>query len=283
MDEYFDAENLCYWMAFNILTGNYDVGARNLFLYSPLNSRRFYVICWDMDASFRHSYFEMRNYSEGGSWEQGMTLFLGLTLINRMMKEAEYRDMLANAVEDIYKNYVNFETVGALVTQYSKVTKPFLYEGSDSRNAILTEEKYDSLIPTIRMEPVTQRRIFIESLQRPWPFFVDLPQIDEENQQMEFSWGIAYDTRGEPVTYDFALARDYSFTDVIAHEERMTVPYFNWDILPPGKYFLKVTATNRSGYTTDCFDYFVASGKHYGCYGFTIQEDGTVAYYGREG
>ncbi len=233
VDEYFDAENLCYWMAFNILTGNYDVGARNLFLYSPLNSRRFYVICWDMDASFRHSYFEMRNYSEGGSWEQGMTLFLGLTLINRMMKEAEYRDMLANAVEDIYKNYVNFETVGALVTQYSKVTKPFLYEGSDSRNAILTEEKYDSLIPTIRMEPVTQRRIFIESLQRPWPFFVDLPQIDEENQQMEFSWGIAYDTRGEPVTYDFALARDYSFTDVIAHEERMTVPYFNWDILPP--------------------------------------------------
>lgn len=39
LDTYFDTENLAYWMAFQILTGNCDTQNRNCYLYSPLNSR----------------------------------------------------------------------------------------------------------------------------------------------------------------------------------------------------------------------------------------------------
>ena len=38
LDTYFDTENLVYWMAFQILTGNCDTQNRNCYLYSPLNS-----------------------------------------------------------------------------------------------------------------------------------------------------------------------------------------------------------------------------------------------------
>ena len=42
LDRYFDRENLTYWMAFQILTGNVDTQNRNMFLYSPLNSDTWY-------------------------------------------------------------------------------------------------------------------------------------------------------------------------------------------------------------------------------------------------
>ncbi len=279
VEEYFDAENLCYWMAFNIVAGNYDSGARNLFLYSPLNSRRFYVLCWDLDVAFTYTYHQWRNYSEGDSWERGISQYLGLSLVNRMMKEVEYREMLTVAVKDIYEHYVNAKTVSSLAAQYIPLTKSFLYGGADAANARVKEEDFDMLVASIYGEPELQYREFQESLLRPWPFFVDLPRMDTENGRLDFSWGVSYEPRGEPVTYDYILARDYAFTDVIVSGERLSVPYFTIDMLPAGTYFLKVIAKNRSGYAVDCFDYFSANGKYYGCYGFIVQEDGTIISY----
>ncbi len=287
VEEHFDAENLCYWMAFNILLGNYDSGARNLFLYSPLNSQKFYCICWDLDVSFKYSFHQLQDYSEGGSWEQGMTQYLGLTLVNRMMREQEYRDMLTAAVEDLYTNYINPETVRRLVVRYSKVAKPFLFSGADSKNTRLKEDVYDELIGMIPLEAEFQYQTYQETLLRPWPFFIDLPHTDAENGRMEFTWGTSYEVRGEAVTYDCILARDCHFEDVIAGREGLSVPYFSTEMLPPGKYFLKVTARNASGYMSDCFDYYFDDsddeGKHYGCYCFIVTEDGTVKYYLEEG
>ncbi len=283
VDEYFDAENLCYWMAFNILIGNFDSGARNLFLYSPLNSSRFYVICWDFDDSFSYYGNQWFEYSEGGSWQQGMPMYLGLLLVNRMMKEAEYREMLTAAVEDIYGRYVNAKTVRRLALRYAQAAKPFLYGGADAKNARVDEETYDMLAEKISDEPAFQYLTYRETLLRPWPFFVDLPRLNRENDRMEFTWGVSYEIHGEPVTYDYILARDFDFTDVIEHGEKLTVPYFYRDILPAGVYYLKVTATNRSGHTTDCFDYFYDRGKKYGCYSFVIEADGTIVYNWQEG
>ena len=42
LDTYFDTENLVYWLAFQILTGNCDTQNRNCYLYSPLNSNTWY-------------------------------------------------------------------------------------------------------------------------------------------------------------------------------------------------------------------------------------------------
>ena len=35
LETYFDAENIAYWMAFQLLTGNADTQSRNMYLYSP--------------------------------------------------------------------------------------------------------------------------------------------------------------------------------------------------------------------------------------------------------
>ena len=285
VDKHFDAENICYWMAFNILVGNYDVGARNLFIYSPLNSQRFYMICWDMDVAFKASYNEWAGYSDGVSWENGMTQFLVVTLINRMMKEEKYRDMLNTAVEDLYHNYVTADKVNEKVAAYRRSIKPYLYQAPDVNHLQLDDmEVYDELTSKLGSEVDRNYRVFKETMKKPWPFYVDMPKVNRSTGKLILSWGISYDINEEDVTYDYKLARDYGFTDVISQGYDLEVPLVTVPLPEPGVYFLKVTATNESGYTTDCFDYFSVDdyGKNYGCYGFRIKENGETEVYSEE-
>ena len=86
VEQYFDVENICYWMAFQTLIGNYDIGSRNGYIYSPLNSDKWYLISWDNDASLARRYYEYNNVTEGMSWEQGLTIFTHSRLFQRMFK-----------------------------------------------------------------------------------------------------------------------------------------------------------------------------------------------------
>ena len=280
VEEHFNVENLMYWAAFQILIGNYDSGARNLFIYSPLNSERLYFISWDMDGAFQESYFKMKNYSEAGSWEQGITQYTGLVLFRRMLKEPEYRDALTAAVEDLYRNYLTREKIESKVKTYSGIVEQYLFQAPDSeRSRFDTPEEYEALASLIPDDIDENYRQYQESLNMPWPFFVALPEKD--HGKLVFSWESSYDPGGESVTYDYVLARDYDFTDVITRGSKLDVPSFEYDMLEPGEYYLKVVAENESGYRVDCFDYQSVSGKgkKYGCYKFYVLEDGTVSIY----
>ena len=282
IEDNFDAQNLCYWMAFNIMTGNYDTGARNLFLYSPLNSERFYMICWDMDASFRTSYNTWRERHDGESWEQGMTKFLGLRLIRRMMKEEKYREMLREAVEDIHDNYVNNEKVSKQVDIYRDIIKQYLYRDPDYENSQMrTPDVYDTLTEEIKLEADANYEIFLESMKKPWPFFVGVPTVDTEHNETILSWEASYDYNDSEITYEYLLARDPLFEDVIDEGRGLPVPLAKIDILSPGTYFLRVTAVNEEGYSMECFDYYEIDGygKSYGCYCFKVGRNGHVSSY----
>lgn len=276
IEEYFDAENLSYWMAYNILIGNYDSGARNLFLYSPLNSNKFYMVCWDMDAAFRNNFYDSIEQSEGKSWERGMPMYLGLTLTNRMLKEKKYRDMLDAAVEDLHDRYINQAHVQEKVDMYSNLTKSFLYGGADSQNAYVKQDVFEKLIKTFASETEDNYRYYKESRDYPWPFFVGLPEFSGD--KMILNWDIAYDVNGKEVTYDYVLSDDYYFENVISEGHGLVSPSVAVDELDEGVYYLRLSATNSSGFTQDCFDYYSIRryGKIYGCYVFMINEDGIV-------
>ncbi len=282
IEDNFDAQNLCYWMAFNIMTGNYDTGARNLFLYSPLNSERFYMICWDMDASFRTSYNIWRERHDGESWEQGMTKFLGLRLIRRMMKEEKYREMLREAVEDIHDNYVNNEKVSKQVDIYRDIVKEYLYRDPDYENSQMrTPDVYDTLTEEIKLEADANYEVFLESMKKPWPFFVGVPTIDTDHNETILSWEASYDYNDSEITYEYLLATDPLFEDVIDEGRGLSVPLAKTFVLDPGTYFLRVTAVNEEGYSMECFDYYEIDGygKSYGCYCFKVGRNGHVSPY----
>lgn len=285
VEEHFDAENICYWMAFNILICNYDSGARNLFIYSPMNSRKLYFIPWDLDASMRTNYFRWREYHEGESWERGMRMYLGLVLVNRMMKKEYYREMLTDAVNDLYAHYLSPESVQQRADRLAAVTRAYLYgeqSSVDGRNVRIEDQAvFDALISQMGALIEDNYRYYSDTLNDPWPFYVGLPIPDEDNGEHILYWGASYDVNGEAVTYDYILAWDYEFSDVIDHGQNLIVPSVTTKWLEPGKYFLRVRATDESGRTTDCFDYYSThiNGKAYGCCCFIVNEDGTTEPY----
>ncbi len=68
LNQYFDMENITYWMAYQILTGNVDTQNRNSYIYSPLNSDTWYFISWDNDGSFMRTEYKIRQFSDQGGW-----------------------------------------------------------------------------------------------------------------------------------------------------------------------------------------------------------------------
>lgn len=279
----FDAENLCYWMAFQILIGNYDSGARNAYIYSPLNSQKWYFISWDMDASFRRNYFQKTGYLEGLSWEHGLTQYVSLVLFQRMMKEECYRKQLDDAIHDLMEHALAPEKIAERAAAYSKVVKYDAFNNAFSNNiSQLTPTEYDRYVSMLSSEIQINYEYYLDSLACPWPFFVNPPEYHEDG--IFFSWDAAYDIRGESVTYDYRLATDYQFRHILSEGSGLAIPYAKVGLLEPGTYYLKVTATNESGHTTDCFDYYSISniGKIYGCYVFTVEPDGTISVYAGE-
>lgn len=279
----FDAENLCYWLAFQILIGNYDSGARNAYIYSPLNSQKWYFISWDMDASFRRNYFAKTGYLEGLSWERGITQFVSTVLFERMMKEECYRQQLDNAIHDLMEHALSPGKIAERAAAYSKVVKYDVFNNAFSQyNSQLTPKEYDNYVGMLSSEIQLNYEYYLDSLARPWPFFVNTPEYHEDG--IFFSWGAAYDIRGESVTYDYQLATDYQFRHILSDGSDLAIPYAKVELLEPGTYYLKVTATNESGHTTDCFDYYSIAnvGKIYGCYVFTVEPDGTISVYAGE-
>ena len=280
IEQHFDPENICYWMAFHILTGNYDVASRNAYIYSPLNSEKFYFISWDNDAAFRRTYFDMTDYMEGDSWERGLTQFTRLVVLNRMFREDQYVEMLTAAVEDLRQNYLTYEKLREMADSYAEVVKPYLYGGADSENTVVSSAEYDMLVEVLPSEVERNYQYYMESLEKPWPFFVGTPYENEEGG-LSVEWDASYDMDGEEITYSAVLATDYNFQNVIAQEEGLRLPIWSFDSLEPGQYFLRVRAQNTSGYEQDCYDYYSVSGigKVYGAKSFYVHEDGSISDY----
>ena len=274
VDDYFDSENLIYWFAFNILIGNYDSGPRNCYLYSPLNSEKWYYIPWDHDAGFRYTYLKYKEHTEGDSWERGATMYLGLNLYNRMMKETKYRTMLDDAVEELYSTVLNPESVQKRMNRYAELIRDDIYENKiDKTSPKVSIEKYDEFVADLSHEITDNYNYYYESKNLPWPYFVDNPHKDDDGH-LSITWGRSYDPNGEEIKYSYILARDCFFTDIVASEENLMVPFVELEAPAPGKYYVRVTATNESGLSMYNFDYFrnPHGGKIYGCLEFTIAE-----------
>ena len=107
--KYFDTENLAYWMAFQLLTGNTDTQSRNMYLYSPTNSDTFYVLDWDNDGMLMRKENQIRNISTGSSWEQGVSNYWGNVLFKRCLQTKSFRDELDKAVKREYR-YMSAKT-----------------------------------------------------------------------------------------------------------------------------------------------------------------------------
>ena len=272
---YFDKENIAYWMAFQLLTGNADTQSRNVYLYSPQNSEKWYFWDWDNDAMLRRKERKLKNFSDSNSWDRGVSNYWGNILFRRCLQTQSYRDMLDTAMKELYA-YMNEERIQSMLEHYRSVTEKYVWQMPDRMNVPITHDEYEEVLKNIWPEIDENYNYYWESYRKPMPFFIGKPQV--VNGSLLLNWDPSYNFEIENIYYTVELAKDYLFTTTFFRQENLILPELTMDTLPAGQYFLRVRATNASGYTQDAFDYYVTeTGKHYGMICFYVQPDGSIA------
>lgn len=274
LEDYFDLENMAYWMAFHILMGNHDTQSRNVYIYSPLNSDKWYFYSWDNDAMLKSGEYALSNRTEGGAWENGVSNYWGNVLFQRALKTEAFREALDNAVEDLME-YLTAERINSMASEYAAIVTPFVYRMPDVQYAPLTETEYEQIASGLHDEILLHYQDYKNSYNKPMPFHIGVPEA--EDGRMIYRWNPAYDFNAETITYTFELATDYTFTNVLLKQENLLLPEIEADALPPGQYFIRVLAKNAGGEEQYAFDYYVIdSGKVYGTKCFYVENDGSI-------
>ena len=276
LDTYFDRENLTYWLAFQILIGNTDTQSRNVYLYSPQNSQRWYFIPWDHDSAFFKKEYEIEKFAGKTSWESGISNYWGNRLFQRALKSATFRQELDEAIQDL-KGKLNPDYLSQEVAKYQETVKPYVTKEPDSTHLGLTPSQYDEVAAAIPKEIESNYQDYLDSLKKPMPFFIGIPEKDE-NGKLKVRWDSAYDLNGQKITYKVEVAKDFEFKEIIHTEEGITLSETVLDLPEKGHYFARVTATNEAGETRHAFDYYVTEvGKHFGVKSFFIQSNGKIS------
>ena len=275
LDTYFDVENIAYWMAFQLLSGNTDTQSRNMYLYSPQNWNTWYILDWDNDSMLKRTERKLKQRSDGLSWERGVSNYWGNVLFRRCLQTERYRRALDRAVDAVYA-ILNTEQINRMVNHYRSIVEPFVWAQPDVLHAPLTPAQYEIVARALPAEIEENYRIYYESYNYPMPFFIAVPEI--QDGQLQLSWETSYDFDAEDSYDTVDLARDYQFQEILLHQSGVILPEAKTALPAAGQYFVRVRAINESGYTQDAFDYYVTNtGKQYGMKCFYIQPDGTIA------
>ena len=233
LDTYFDTENLVYWLAFQILTGNCDTQNRNCYLYSPLNSNTWYFLDWDNDGMLRKLELSLTGFSDYASWERGASNYWGNVLFNRALRSKSFRSELDRAVKDL-RSYLTETRLTKMIKHYRDVTESLVFASPDIDNLPVTKDQYEQIAAAIPSEVEENYKSFRESFKKPMPFYIGVPQID--NGKLRINWDASYDFEARDIRYTVELARDYAISDVVFKAEDVLLPEVTCDAPDAGQY-----------------------------------------------
>lgn len=274
LGKYFDTENIAYWMAFQLLTGNIDTQNRNVYLYSPTNSDTFYLLDWDNDGMLMRKEYEIRQRADGQSWENGISNYWGNILLRRCLQTKSFRTALDKAVNDEYK-YMSAGRINSMVRQYRSIVEPYVQKMPDSMHEPLTSSQYDTVADQLHSEIEQNYQTYQTGFNKPMPFYIGKPT--PANGKLRLNWDVAYDFNDEDLRYAVTVSKDYAGDDVVFSQSDVVLPEAVMDMPGEGQYFIKVSVSNASGYTQDAFDHYIIDGnKIYGTKCFYVKADGSI-------
>lgn len=274
LEKYFDVENIAYWMAFQILTGNTDTQSRNMYLYSPQNSDTWYILDWDNDGMLFRTENNVKQYNVDVGWEYGISNYWGNILFRRCLQTESYRNALTIAIEDLHQ-YMNADRIHEMVMHYRIITEQFIWNVPDALYLPVTKAQYDTIAAALPDEIEENYQQYPDGYNYPMPFYINTPVA--ENGALKLSWDASYSFDATDFYYIVDVARDYKFSNCIFRQESVILPETQLPLPAAGQYFIRVRATNTAGYIQPAFDYYrTEQGKVYGVKCFYVQTDGTI-------
>lgn len=253
IDQYFEKDNLFYWMAYHILMGNTDVLDGNYYLYNARGQDRWYFISWNNDGILEQGYQKLNDETYDRSWKKGIFLFTDNKLFQRILEDTSCREALNEAVEDLKKNDLSEKKLKKKIRNYSKIVEKYLYRLPDQTYARVTQNEYEDLVEELTKEVEENYAAYQESMSSVWPFHILTPEQKENGTELR--WEDAYRFNKGEIQYTVELARDFSFQDHIL-QETIEENRYVVSTLEEGQYFLRVRAKGEDGIVQDAYEYY---------------------------
>lgn len=254
---HFNRENYLTWLATNIIMGNLDTNSQNFYLYSPSNASNWYFIPWDYDGAWGFYDQTGINKMELSPWQSGASNYFGVTLHKRFLSKKQNIDDLTKKIEELSK-IINYEnTLKKLENAYNIASK---YMSVSERKA----ENVNIEIQRIANQPKENIKKYYESLEKPMPVFTGGPY--DKGDDYVFTCTKSVDLKGNDVYYDFEIAKDPEFKEVIHKVKDYASNEFEVEktVLSKGIYYFKITIKNSNGNSQVSFDrYDAENGKQY--------------------
>ena len=171
-EKWFDEENYFTWLAFNILTGNVDTQNRNFYLYSPLNSNKWFFVAWDCDAMLylHESLIRTDGKQSDRGFEEGISNYWGVVLHKRVLTNANYRQKLDDKIEELRK-IITPEKTAEMITNYRKVVEKYALFMPDIMHLGVTKSQFNAICNAMPGEIEDNYNLYKENLKKPMPFY----------------------------------------------------------------------------------------------------------------
>jgi spore coat protein H len=250
-NRYFDKDNYLTWIATNILFGNTDTTTQNFYLYSPLNSERWYFLPWDYDGGWGF-------YNDGPTqsaylepWQSGVGQYWGAVLHKRFFKDSKNVEALNGKIEALSKIITKSQTE-KLINQYYPIVKPFTTRSPDINHLPYMAEHFDTVFNRLPEIPEINKADYYKKLENPMPIFLGEEKVGKGSYT--FGWDYSFDLQGDELAYDFQLSSDPYFKNIIKRHENLLVTKKTIHGLAPGQYFWRVVVKDSKNHTQVAFD-----------------------------
>lgn len=249
IEKHFDIDNLLTWTAMNILMDNMDTDANNFYLYSPLNSEKWFILPWDYDGGWELQ----RKLKSIRSYQAGISNFWNNILLNRYFRSKENVQKLTDKIEKLSKQ-INAKTVTTQLNQYHDVVKPFILKSPDKNYLSIVNSEYENELQLIKDTPERAKKRYYEDLQKPKPFYMS--NVEQSGNKLLFTWDVSFDLQADDLYYTVTVAKDPYMKQVLATQKNIRENKFSMKKPSSGQYFWKVTVRDSKGHEQSSFDMY---------------------------
>lgn len=252
MERHFDKENYFTWIAANILMGNHDIMTQNFYLYSPLNSEKWYFIPWDYDGAWQSSSTkEVR--SEIPDWQLGLSNFWGSVLHKRVFKNPQNVEALTKKIEEL-TTIINPEQTKKLLDEYYPMVSEMVKKSPDKDFLDINISDYHDVYYGMVHASEINKEMYMKNLEKPMPFFLNEYSVSKD--EMGFEWDPSFDIQGDEISYTWQISEDPAFTKIIDDRKELIETKLVVKRLKTGIYYWRVIAQDSHGHKQGAFDIY---------------------------
>ena len=168
--------------------------------------------------------------------------------------------MLKDKIDELYAT-INNDTVAKRLQDYRGVVEPFMKKAPDINFLPSQLNKLDEEYKKIEGVPLRSLERFKQDVEKPKPFY--LGNLQHENGKYRFEWDPAFDLQGDDLTYEWTLAKDPAFTQIIEQRKNLRETSVELSSLKSGEYFWKVIVQDGKGHQQIAFDSYETDDKPY--------------------